>query len=96
MNLLALALAAAGFLALALAMRRHAGQVFGTHPAPARDRAMRVLGIFLLSLSLAGCLAAWPMKIALAAWLGILTPAALAAILVLSHLIRRQRKRPRR
>ncbi|MDY0873705.1 DUF3325 family protein [Dongia rigui] len=82
MSLLAATSAAVGFMAVALAMQRHAGLI----PAltlPWRRR-MRAIGGILLALSLGLCLMVWPVKMAWVAWLGLLTTGALAAVLLIT------------
>lgn len=86
---IALAFGLAGFAALSLAMERHQAQVFGRPLARAGTLRWRLAGIALLGLSLAACLMHWRTSVALAAWLGVLTPAGLAVAWLLTYRPRR-------
>src|SRR2546427_8316576 len=69
---------APGFAVIAASMDRHQDQLGTEGLAPARLKAWRLAGYALLALSLAPCLLRWNASVALAAWLGLLTFAALA------------------
>ncbi|WP_159915431.1 DUF3325 domain-containing protein [Pantoea sp. 18069] len=80
------ALAFPAFAALSLAMERHQDQVFGRALASRPTWAWRLAGIALLVLSLVVCAAsAWSWSVAISAWLGLLTLAALLTGLVLTY-----------
>src|SRR5256885_8125625 len=66
-------------------MDRHQDQLGTEGLAPARLKAWRLAGYALLALSLAPCLLRWNASVALAAWLGLLTFAALALGLLLTY-----------
>lgn len=59
LQLLAVSLAAAGFVALALAMDRHHAAVVGGPASPPRRRLLRAAGTLALSASAALCIGAW-------------------------------------
>lgn len=85
MAITALALSFLAFLALALAMDRHHGQILEGRPN-ARFRAfMRLGGTALLCLSALSCVAAYGWSIGLTWWLGILTAAAMPLLLLLAY-----------
>ncbi|UNK43037.1 DUF3325 domain-containing protein [Luteimonas sp. S4-F44] len=66
---LATLLAAAGFAALALAMDRHHAAVIGGTPTPARRRAFRWAGGFVLTLAAWACVHIWgPAQGAVGLW----------------------------
>lgn len=78
-------LAFAGFSVIAASMDRHQDQLGTEGLAPARLNAWRLAGYALLALSLAPCLLRWNASVAVAAWLGLLTFAALALGLLLTY-----------
>ncbi len=82
---IALALGLLGFSALSLAMERHQEQVCGRALHRRAALAWRMAGALLLALSLGVCAAAWDWSVAIAAWLGLLTFAALAVGLTLAY-----------
>jgi hypothetical protein len=83
------ALALPAFTALSLAMERHQEQVFGRTLARRASRSWRVAGVALLALSLACCAAAdWSGAVAVTAWLGLLSFAALLTGWMLAYLPR--------
>ena len=82
MALSTLLLAFAAFAAIAASMERHADDLL---PKPGRPMAWRVGGYTLLAASLLPCLARWNTSVALAAWLGLLTFAALALGLLFTY-----------
>lgn len=85
MILATLCLAFAGFAVIAASMDRHQDQLGTEGLAPARLKAWRLAGHALLALSLAPCLLRWNASVAVAAWLGLLTFAALALGLLLTY-----------
>jgi hypothetical protein len=82
--LAAFTLAFFGFAALALSMHRHHRDVFGAPPTRARSLALRIAGWVLLGLSLAPCIAQAGWAVGIVRWLGLLTAAALAIVLILT------------
>jgi hypothetical protein len=83
-QVLALALAYAGFTALALAMDRHHRQVW-RRTASGRTRILlRAAGILGLGLSLATCIVQSGWSVGLVLWLGVLTAATLAVVVGLA------------
>lgn len=75
---IAMALALPAFTALSLAMERHQEQVLGRTLAVGANVAWRLVGIALLVLSLARCVASgWSGAVAATAWIGVLTFGAL-------------------
>lgn len=83
----ALLLAFAAFAAIAASMDRH-GDQFGMKAqalSPGRILWWRAGGFVLLGVSLLKCLQHWNTSIAIAAWLGLLTFAAMALGLVLTY-----------
>lgn len=83
MTFLSITLAYLGFLALALAMPRHAGQIGQPNRLP--GYAAQGVGALLLATSLWPALQGWPrLSIAITVWLGGLSLAALVLGLVLS------------
>lgn len=78
-------LAVPAFAALSQAMERHGAQDHGSLP-PARVLWIwRGAGLALLLGALAVCLHHWGTSVAVAAWIGVLTFAALAVALVLTY-----------
>lgn len=68
------ALALPAFTALSLAMERHQEQVFGRALAVDASVAWRLIGIALLALTLASCVASgWSNAVAVTAWIGVMT-----------------------
>ncbi|WP_414616016.1 DUF3325 domain-containing protein [Stenotrophomonas geniculata] len=84
MSVLALLLAAVGFVCLALAMERHHRDVTGQAPAPARRRVLRLLGAAAAAASLAPSIAAWGVAQGFVGWCGVLATGAGAMVLWLS------------
>jgi hypothetical protein len=85
MALATLFLAFAAFTLIAASMDRHQDQLGTEHLQPARLQAWRLGGYALLALSLAPCLVRWNASVAVAAWLGLLTFAAMALALLLTY-----------
>lgn len=84
------AAALAGFLALSLAMDRHHEAVFATAPLPpARRRWLRLAGAAQLGVALGACLAARGTAQGWVLWFGVLTLAALGAVLAHTYASRR-------
>lgn len=86
---IAAALALPGLVALSLAMERHQEQVFGRTLSARATWAARLAGVALLASSLAICALHWQASVAVAAFLSVLSGAALAVGLGLSYLPRR-------
>lgn len=82
---IALLLAVPAFAALSQAMERHGAQAHSGLPCARVLWGWRAAGVLLLLMSLAACLHAWGTSVAVAAWLGVLTFAALAVALVLTY-----------
>lgn len=85
MAITSLALSFLGFVALALAMDRHYGQVLGGRPNPRFRSFVRLGGWALIVLSAVPCVAAYGWSIGLAWWLGALTAAAMPVLLLLTY-----------
>ena len=85
MALAAILLAFAAFTVIAASMDRHTGQLGTEQLQPARQQACRWAGFALLAVSLAPCLLRWGPSVAVAAWLGLLTFAAMALGLLLTY-----------
>lgn len=83
--LLAISFAYAGLTALALAMKRHHEALLNRKPTPGQRLACRLIGIALLALMLACCLHLWPIGLALALALGLITLAGLPLIFLLPY-----------
>lgn len=81
----AIFLAFAAFTVIAASMDRHQDQLGTEQLLPARLQAWRWAGFALLAVSLAPCLLRWGPSVAVAAWLGLLTFAALALALLLTY-----------
>ncbi|MGE0796728.1 MAG: DUF3325 domain-containing protein [Lautropia sp.] len=62
---------------LGAVMLRHAADVFGHDATPGQALAARLAGTALLGSALAICIVAEDVSIGIAAWLGVLTPAAM-------------------
>lgn len=88
---IALLLALPAFAALSQAMERHHEQVHGVVPSVQAMWLWRAAGMLLLILSLAVCLHTWGTSVAIAAWLGVLTLAALPVALMLTYAPQRLR-----
>ena len=73
------------FAALSFAMERHQEQAFGRPLAPRAGHAWRIAGVLLLGLSLAVCVAQWQWSVGIAAWLGVLSLAAVSVGLTLTY-----------
>ncbi|MGE4322967.1 MAG: DUF3325 domain-containing protein [Sphingobium sp.] len=85
MGITALALSFLAFVAFALAMDRHHGQILDGRPGARFRRSMRLAGAALLCLSAAACVAAYGWSIGLTWWIGILTAAAMPLLLLLTY-----------
>ena len=85
MSLAAPILALAGFAALALSMHKHHRDLFGGPPSRWRALALRSLGWMLLGLSCAACILESGWAVGPVLWLGVLTGAALMAVLTLTY-----------
>ncbi|PNQ96905.1 DUF3325 domain-containing protein [Azospirillum argentinense] len=85
MILSSLCVAYAGLLALALALDRHHEQVFARRPSARTSRLLVWAGWLGLALSLPPAVMAWGWGIGIPAWLGLLTVAAAALVLLLPH-----------
>ncbi|MFT3801841.1 MAG: DUF3325 domain-containing protein [Burkholderiaceae bacterium] len=75
----------AAFFALSLAMPRHQLQVLGREVGRRATLGWRTTGWLLLAAALAVCLTRWNASIAIAAWLGAATFAAMAVGLALTY-----------
>lgn len=71
--------------ALSQAMERHHAQAVGTEPSVRAVWCWRAAGVVLLGLSLGVCLHTWGTSVAIAAWLGVLSLAAVAVGLALTY-----------
>jgi hypothetical protein len=80
--LAALGLAFGGFASLAITMDRHQRDVFGRRLEATQSRWLRGLGWLLLAASPAGCVLRNGWGIGLVGWLGALTLAAVAVVLL--------------
>ena len=78
-------LAVPAFAALSQAMERHGAQDDGCLPPARIVWRWRVAGVVLLLEALAVCLHSWGTSVAVAAWIGVLTFAALAVGLMLTY-----------
>jgi Protein of unknown function (DUF3325) len=85
MSLTSLALAFLAFVALALAMDRHHGQVLNGRPSARFRSAMRMAGAALLAMSVIPCVTAHGWSIGLTWWIGILTAASMPVLLLLTY-----------
>lgn len=85
---LALSPALGGFAVLSLAMSRHQESLTGTTLSRPTNRGLQAAGSILLCLALTACIWHWGGPIGVVAWLGILTAAAQALVLVLRYLPR--------
>jgi len=74
-----------GFAALSMAMERHREQVFGRRLTSASAWPWRTAGCMLLFLSLFACARAWSPSVAITAWLGALSFAAVSVGLLLAY-----------
>ncbi|TDS78766.1 DUF3325 family protein [Comamonas sp. JUb58] len=82
----------AGFAALAAAMDRHEEQLGTAAFAATQRHGWQAGGSVLLLLSLLACLQRWNASVGIAAWLGLLTLAAMAWGLVLTYAPERARR----
>ena len=82
---IALALGLPAFASLSFAMLRHHEQAWNREPDQTTSRLWRVVGIALLALSLWVCMQRWNLSIAIAAWFGILTIAAIVTGLFITY-----------
>lgn len=73
------------FAALSLAMDKHHEQVFGQDSTPLQQWRWRAVGVLLLALSLVVSLHYWATSVAVVAWLGGLTFAALSVGVILTY-----------
>lgn len=85
MAMATLLLAFAAFTLIAASMDRHQDQLGTEQLQPARLRAWQLGGYALLAVSLAPCFVRWNASVAVAAWLGLLTFAAMALALLLTY-----------
>ncbi|CAN5325981.1 hypothetical protein BH10PSE18_BH10PSE18_20920 [soil metagenome] len=83
--LLAFGLAYAGMAALCLAMDRHHAQVWRRDASPAFRRALQAAGWTLIALAAVPCVRSWGGSVGTVLWLGWLSAAALALVLLLSY-----------
>lgn len=74
---ISLALAFSAFVALAVGMTRHQEDLTGRTLSAAATMAWRLAGIAGLGLALGACLQTWSVSVGVAAWVGLLTFAAL-------------------
>lgn len=74
----------AGFAALAMAMPRHARDVFGRAPGRRTAWSLRILGMVMLCAAYAFSVFAWGPKTGPVGWFGVLTLAALAVVSILA------------
>lgn len=82
--LLGAALSYAGMAALCLGMDRHHRQVW-TRTAPARQRALRIIGWLLLAAAIWPCVRAWGSSVGVVIWFGLLSAAVLVLVLLLPY-----------
>ena len=87
-------LAFAGFAALALAMQRHHRALFGRAPGRGTASALRLAGAGGLAAALWACAESWGWAIGSVAWVGVLSAAALAVVLLLALAGRQDRRKP--
>jgi len=85
---LALTPALGGFAVLSMAMSRHQETLIGTTLRPPANKGLQAAGAILLCLALAACIWHWGGPIGVVAWLGILTAAAQALVLLVRYLPR--------
>lgn len=85
---IAWALALPAFAALSQAMETHHKQTVGVPPSSRAAWLWRAVGLLLLLLSLTVCVHTWSTSVAVAAWLGVLTLAALPVGLMLTYVPR--------
>lgn len=76
--------ATAGFAALAMAMTRHAREIFGRAPGQGTAWTLRIAGAVLLAAAHAFSATAWGAAIGAVAWFGVVTAGALAVVLALA------------
>ena len=88
---IAWALALPAFAALSQAMESHHEQTVGVPPSARAAWLWRSAGIILLLLSLTVCVHTWSTSVAVAAWLGVLTLAAVPMGLMLTYMPQRLR-----
>ena len=88
---MAWALALPAFAALSQAMETHHEQAVGAPPSARAVWLWRTAGVVLLLLSLTVCMHTWSTSVAVAAWLGVLTLAALPVGLMLTYAPQRLR-----
>jgi hypothetical protein len=70
----------AGWTALALAMPRHHGQIWGRQPRPANQYGLRFGGSVLLALAFVACIQQWGLAIGSVAWIGALSASAICFV----------------
>jgi len=75
----------AALTAIGLSMDRHQEQMLGRELGADAARAWRAAGWLALPLAAAPCLAAWGASVGAAAWLGVLTGAAMGVGLLLTY-----------
>lgn len=78
------ALCYAGMAALCLGMDRHHQQVW-SRKAPARQRALRLVGWLLLAIAVWPCVEAWGSSVGVVIWFGLLSAGALVLVLLLPY-----------
>jgi len=85
MALASMVLSFAGFAALACSMTKHHRDLFGKGPSQERERALRLAGWMLLTLSVTPAIVQSGMSIGIVLWFGILTVAAVLVALLLTY-----------
>jgi len=85
---LALTPAIGGFAVLSMTMSRHQETLTGTTLRRPVNRTLQAVASILLCLALAACIRHWGGPIGVVAWLGVLTAAAQALVLVLRYVPR--------
>lgn len=81
-HIVVLMIALAGFVALALGMDRHAREVLGAAPSPARRKALRAAGWTALASALALCLWIWGGSVGAVEWFAVLSAVAVPWVLL--------------
>ncbi|MBO6946875.1 MAG: DUF3325 domain-containing protein [Rhodospirillales bacterium] len=85
LNIIAAILCAfAGLGALAMAMARHARDVFGRTPERRTAWSLRIFGMVMLCAAYAFSVYAWGPKVGPVGWFGVLSAAALAVVTILA------------
>lgn len=83
--LLAFGLSYGGMAGICLAMDRHHAQVWRRDASPAFRRALQAAGWTLIALAAVPCVRGWGGSVGTVLWLGWLSAAALALVLLLSY-----------